>query len=123
LSISSDTGTRSTSQRGAAKESKKDETRRETDEVNGLSNGREKKAARSAEGKDALSLTTDRAVAERLRVQIRTIRYNQDELTAAVTRASQTLRQLRRLLAQVEERLCRQIVGELGPDWTGRRRA
>lgn len=87
-----------------------------------MSNGRDKKAARSAEGKDALSLTTDKAVAERLRAQIRTVRYNRDELTAAVMRASQTLAQLRGLLAQVEERLCRQIVGELGPDWTGQRR-
>jgi hypothetical protein len=91
--------------------------------VKGLSYGRDKKIDRSANGKDASSLTRDKAVAERLRAQIRTVRYNRDELTAAVTRVNQALAQLRGLLAQVEERLCRQIVGELGPDWTGRRRA
>lgn len=90
--------------------------------MKGSGNGRDKKGARSAESKDALPLPTDRDVAERLRAQIRMIRYNRDAHTAAATRASQTLAQLRSLLAQVEERLCRQIVGELGSDWSGQRR-
>ena len=90
--------------------------------MKGSGSGRDKKRAHSAEGKEALPLPTDRDVAERLRAQIRTVRYNRDVHTAAVTRASQTLVQLRSLLAQVEERLCRQIVGELGSDWSGQRR-
>jgi hypothetical protein len=85
--------------------------------VNGLRNERGRRAAQPG------ALTKDKAVAERLRAQIRTVRYHRDELTAGVTRASQTLAHLRGLLARVEERLCRQIVGELGPDWTGQRRA